>query len=161
MEKSKFGFSSAFYPAVMLLCVLFSSVWAGLIILGFVLLAENSEKLAKQTIHAFLYFFVWQIYLLVTGQLMKLYVFSWGKIMDLISISWVYNVYNGIRGFFNGLGSLIYLLYVVLILVLGVIPLLRGKDMKLPGKKFVARLYGEITSKKAQAAAPPPPSGGQ
>ena len=161
MEKSKFGFSAMFYPMVMLLCVLFSSVWAGLLILGFVLVAENSEKLAKQTMHAFMYFFVWQVYLLITGQLMKGYSFWAGKLLDLLREPLSYSTYdtfvkviNNIRGFFNGLGSLIYVIYIILILVMGVFPLLKGKDMALPGKGFVNKIYGEIKNKKGKASAP-------
>jgi hypothetical protein len=155
----------AFYPVVMLLCVLFSSVWAGLLILGFVLLVEKNDKLSKQTIHAFLYFFAWQAYLLVTGQLMRFYGFLTGNITDLfienLSYSAAINLTNAmsnIRGFFNGLGSLIFVAYTVMILFMGVLPLLKGKEMALPGKGLVAKIYGEVKGKTQDA---PPASDGQ
>lgn len=147
MEKGKFGFRLYLYPLLMLLCVLFSSVWAGLIILGFVLVAEKNEQATRQTLHALLYFFVWQFYLLATSQLMTLYEFVMRRLTSWFSWSLLYNGVSNIRGFFYGVGSLIYLAFVVVILFMGVLPLLKGKDMKLPGKNFVDKLYGEATKK--------------
>ncbi|MDR0293438.1 MAG: hypothetical protein LBH95_04715 [Oscillospiraceae bacterium] len=154
MEKSKFGFKAVVYPLLVLFCVLFSSIWVGLAIFGFVLIMEQSEKISKQTLHSVLYFFVWPLYRLVTGQLMKFYNFATSKVLEWTDYSSGFSKFTGsTRDFFGGLDSVLYVAFLAVIIMFGILPLLAGKASKLPGMKKVDALYGAVTKAKAETPA--------
>jgi len=141
MEKGKFVSNPAIYPLLVLFCVLFSQIWVGLLILGFVLVMEKSDKISTATLHAALWFFVWPMYRLVIGQVSKCYDFLSGKLANLIDSTNFYNVVSDSRSLFSGINSVLYAALIVLVIVLGILPLLSGKESKLPGKKVAERFF--------------------
>jgi hypothetical protein len=147
VEKSKFGFSAAVYPLLITLCVLFSTsfnsfiILAGFIVLGFVMLTEKNEKITKATLHALLYLFVWPMYNLVTGQFTRFYVWSSGKLVELIESWKFYEFILNTRNAFDAFGSLLTFAFLTIVVIFGVCPLLAGKESKLPGKKLVDKFF--------------------
>jgi hypothetical protein len=164
MEKSKFGFNPALYPLLVLLCVLFSQIWVGLLILGFALVLEKNDKFSAMTLHAVLWFFVWPVYSLATGQLTKFYDFITGKIVewsDSPSRDFIDAVADS-KGWFRGIDSFLYAAFLVFIFVMGVLPLLKGGQMKLPLRKTADALFGIVTQvipRQPYGPPPPPPQG--
>lgn len=148
MEKSKYGFKAVLYPLLVLFCVLFSSIWVGLAIFGFVLIMEQNEKITKMTLNATLWFFVWPLYRLATGQLMKFYDYAIGKISEWTDYSRGFMDFaSNSKSFFSALDSWLYVAFLALIICLGVLPMLAGKQSKLPGAKKVDKLFGAVSDK--------------
>ena len=142
MEKGKFISNSAFYPLMVLFCVLFSQIWVGLLILGFVIVMEKNPKITASTLHSVLWFFVWPMYRLVIGQVSRFYDFSSGKLADIIDTAGFYKFIGDSKNFFGGFNSFLFFAFIILVIFLGVMPLLGGKESKLPFKKAAEKFVG-------------------
>lgn len=144
MQKSKFGFSLWLYPLLSLVAIALE--WTMLIpvaILCVVIIAEQNEWAIRQCVHAVLIGIIWSVYNLATGIMWGFWNFVSGIVNPYNST----NVYNFIGNSFRAIGGLIYIAFIVLIVILGILPIISGNDIRFPGKTLVDRLYGVVRPK--------------
>ena len=148
MEKGKFVSNPALYPLLVLFCVLFSQIWVGLLILGFVIVMEKNEKISAATLHSALWFFVWPMYRLIIGQVSRFYDWSTRGLIELFTTNTSYpegfaKLINNTHKFFGGFNSILFAVFVAFIILCGILPLAQGKGSKLPFKKTAERFFGQ------------------
>lgn len=123
MQKGKFGFSLWFYPFIALWTILTGSPLGCLLIAGFVIAVEQDEWAIKQCLQALMFSFYWSIY----------------------NVAMDYAKQIPVAGFiFSIIDFIVWLVLIILVMVIGLSRLKKGREMGLPGKGIVNRAYGYI-----------------
>lgn len=123
MQKGKFGFYLWLYPFISLWTILTGSPLGCLLIAGFVIAVEQDEWTIKQCLQALMFSFYWSIYDVAMGYAKQI----------------------PVAGFiFSIIDFIVWLVLIILVMVIGLSRLKKGREMGLPGKGIVNRAYGYI-----------------
>lgn len=123
MQKGKFGFYLWLYPFISLWTILTGSPLGCLLIAGFVIAVEQDEWTIKQCLQALMFSFYWSIYDVAMGYAKQI----------------------PVAGFiFSIIDFIVWLVLIILVMVIGLSRLKKGREIGLPGKGTVNRAYGYI-----------------
>ena len=135
MQKGRMGFALWLYPLIALWCIVFGAFTPLLLITGFAIIVEKNEWCSKQCLHTVMFYIIWELIDVILGYL------------EMIPIAGVV---------FSVIDAIIWIVFVILVFVLGMARVTKGMDIGLPGKGTIDRAYGFIQNMQQR-----PQQGGQ
>lgn len=148
MNKTKFGVNPVFYVILALGLAYFQNIPFLLALIVFLIAAEQNEWAARQTIQVASVSFIFSVLDSLLGRVEMFFVNrSYETSVELLS-----KVLSAFGKVFSVVAGLLSVFFIV-ILIIGVVKAVRGKELDFPlVKKFANWVYGKTAPKKKEEA---------